>query len=233
MEQHVLSVFRRTANTGRMARHGGRFLSAKEAVAAIEFALVAPLLVVLFAGAIELHNFLRVSRLLEAAADSVAGAVANRRSIKDNDLFIDYKAVAPLFPPAVAAGGERFFEQMTYRISHVAMKPTVNGCAVDCTYTGELAWTWFPRITETPLTCGAFSPGSIAVAPVGRTLPVDFFGPASVIVVEFGFDYQPLFGTSFMQPFRLSAKSFSAARFAQGYIKAATSTQAITICPGY
>lgn len=228
MEEHVLTSARR-----RKPHRLARFVRAREAVAAIEFALVAPLLLVLFAGAIELHNFLRVSRLLEAAADSVAGMVANRRSIKDNDLFVDYKALAPLFPPAVAQGGDRFDEQVSYRISHVAMKPTVAGCAVDCTYTGELAWTWFPRVTDTPLTCGSFGAGPIATAPAGRTLPADFFGPASVVIVEFGFDYRPLFGASFMQPFRLSAKSFTAARFAQGYIKAAAGTQSATICPGY
>lgn len=70
------------APTGRI----GRFLSHQKGMAAVEFALIAPVLLFLYLGATDLTQALAIDRKLGLFASTVSDLVAQEKGISNNDI---------------------------------------------------------------------------------------------------------------------------------------------------
>lgn len=71
---------------GRMRRAFGNFARAKRGVAAVEFAFVAPIMIVLFIGTLELSNSISTSRKLSRLSSTLADLITQGQRLTTSDV---------------------------------------------------------------------------------------------------------------------------------------------------
>lgn len=214
-----------------------KFLKSQKGVAAIEFALLMPLLLVLMLGSFELQRYLRIERRLSLTAQNIAAIVAQREMVRDSDINLDFDSAIHTFPAASEEPPTIWHHVLVHQISSVVFAPTTTSCTTNCTYTAHLTWNW-PYYTRSfglgnlRRACGALTPAPQGAAATGSTLPAALFGPGSLIVVDLRYRFRPLFGSTFIPEIILSRQGYANARFATPYIKA-NNAWATTVCPGF
>jgi Flp pilus assembly protein TadG len=82
-----------------MLRRIADFLKAKEGLAAIEFAFIAPVLVVFLLGSVEISNALECRQKVTNLASSAADLVAQTASVSANDMTNIFNAVTDIMYP--------------------------------------------------------------------------------------------------------------------------------------
>jgi len=87
-----------------MLRLLARFRRAKDGLAAVEFAMLAPVLVALFLGSIELCNALNCQQKVGGMASTAADLVAQETAVARGDLSNVYSAVNSIVYPFSTAG---------------------------------------------------------------------------------------------------------------------------------
>ena len=83
-----------------------RFLGAQSGVAAVEFALVAPMMLIVFFGTVEATNLMTAKRRVTNAAATTADIAAQATQIFDNDVTEIFTAVSSVMTPFDAANAE-------------------------------------------------------------------------------------------------------------------------------
>lgn len=83
----------------RMARAGVRLARCQKGVAAIEFAMIVPIMFLLFVGSVEFSQAITVDRRVTQVASSTADLVARERSITTSDLEGIMQIVDELMAP--------------------------------------------------------------------------------------------------------------------------------------
>ena len=180
-----------------------RFALAQNGVAAIEFALLLPLLILMMLGSVELQRYMRIKRQLSLAAENIAAIVAQRQSSDLTKLNFDFDAAYHLFPPAREAAD----------------------------------WNWPSYDTGFGLgnmrrQCGTLNGAATGATATGANIPAAMFGPGSVVIVDLGYRFTPLFGSSLIAPIDLFRQGYANARFATPYIN--FPNQGLTVrCTGY
>jgi Flp pilus assembly protein TadG len=173
------------------------FLRSRRGVAALEFALIAPLLIALFLGGFELTRYMNAIRRITYLANSVAEMIAQNTtgSVNMVDIQFAQDSTMLIFPQVLSDSkgkGIPWGNDMTVDISAVDFTPTVSGCTSNCTYTAKVHWsTAGYRPCSAPL-----SAVSDTAAPTATTLPSDVFGPGSLIVVDVVYTYTPVVATN-------------------------------------
>ncbi len=119
-----------------------------------EFAILFPILLTILTGANELTRWVRARQHMEDYATMVAydvaglpvpilGASQSVSAYNLNELIERIGLVAPeLVTPGVAAWNPNRTNYLGVTISMVAMAPTTAACQFNCTYSGQLAWTF-------------------------------------------------------------------------------------------
>jgi Flp pilus assembly pilin Flp len=215
-----------------------QFIRAQTGVAAIEFALLLPLLIVMMLGSFELQRYLRIERQLTLTAENIAAMVAQRQSIENNyDFNFALNVAIHTFPAGHDEPPKHWWHVIVHQISGVIFTPTVAGCTKNCTYAANLTWSWPTYNTAFGLDalrrqCGPITPAPDSAPPTGATLPASMFGPGSMIVVDLRYQFKPLFGSAFMPKIILSRRGYANARFASPYLKA-VGDYSLLNCPGY
>jgi Flp pilus assembly protein TadG len=110
----------------RMASLTRRFVRDREGVGAIEFAILFPILVMLYLGAFEITVGLSVSKRTSRAAGSVADIVTQQQSVTKSSLTDIAKAVPAIFAP--------------YDSSNMVLK--VTAVQVDGGSNATVLWSW-------------------------------------------------------------------------------------------
>lgn len=141
-----------------------RVLRARGGVAAVEFALIAPLLILFLFGLVEATEVLNANRRVENVAASMADVVARDTIVDNADISDLWQAIEPLMFPDTANG-------FSARITSVVIQSATQA---------EVGWS---------RARGAMS----AATPGGPfTLPSDLMTPGtSVIVAEVRYAYVP------------------------------------------
>jgi Flp pilus assembly pilin Flp len=215
-----------------------KFIRAQTGVAAIEFALLLPLLILIMLGSFELQRYLRIERQLTLTAENIAAMVAQRQSIENDVLNLDYDIAYHTFPAARDEPPKLWWHVLVHQISGVIFTPTVAGCTKNCTYAANLTWNWPTYDTGFGLgalrrQCGPITPTPDSAQPTGATLPASMFGPGSMIAVDLRYEFKPLFGSMFMPTIILSRRGYANARFASPYLKIVAGGSSLLRCPGY
>jgi Flp pilus assembly protein TadG len=91
-----------------------RFLRAREGVSAVEFALLAPVLIVMYFGLAELSQAFMAQRRTQHTASTIGDLVAQARSVSSSDLTDIFTIGKLVMKPFTTTG-------MTQRISSVTM----------------------------------------------------------------------------------------------------------------
>ena len=163
----------------RIKKSWRRFSRAKEGLAALEFALLAPLMIMLLLTSIELINLLQTNRRVENTAASLADVISRDTEISNSELTGLWTAV----------------EQLLYPSNYVGVDLRIVSISIQSDGTGRVAWSEVCGIdaggycgdsTFTPLTSGSTVQSS--------DLPATNTPGSSLIRVDIAYDYSPILG---------------------------------------
>lgn len=156
-----------------------RFARAKDGTAAVEFALLAPLMVVVLFGSIELINLLQANRRVENTAISLADVISRDTEVDDDEIDGVWAAVAPLMFPSAAVG-------MDLRVTSISLDQDGNA---------EVVWSEVCGVQNSGQ-CGASSYAQLneGASVSSSDLPQSNTPGSSLIRVETTFLYRPLIG---------------------------------------
>ncbi len=181
----------------------------RSGVAAIEFALVAPMLVITIAGLYDLTTaFVAWKRVALAAqaideiATSLAATVKGTNQLNLDQATKSASAIYAYLPKTLAAAPPPY----GVVISSIVMQPTVYTCTIGCTYLPHVAWSGVYEGSGTLRPCDVtpgvkdvtygtpsilFVPNTASQNPY--TLPTDLQGVAPLLVVDVNYTYIPMF----------------------------------------
>jgi Flp pilus assembly protein TadG len=91
-----------------------RFLSAKDGMAAVEFAMLAPVLVAMFLGSIELTDALACKQKVTGMAATAADLVAQETSVSSSDISNVFSAINSIVYPYPVSGLKIVITSLTY-----------------------------------------------------------------------------------------------------------------------
>jgi Flp pilus assembly protein TadG len=180
----------------RLQRVIGRFGRANDAVAAVEFALVLPLMLTMYVGASELSQLINIDQRVTVIAGTTGDLVSREKGEVTADDLTDYFQAATAILSPFSTG---------------SLKQTVTLVAVDPT-TGKVTVKWSQGYNGGR----TFSTGDF---PVSHTLPaqmVSLVQSASVpymVISEASYSFTPLLGLFFNHSFLLYHQSFYLPRY--------------------
>lgn len=185
----ALAMFRRLIVKSRL------FGRAQEAVAAVEFAMILPLLLTLYMGSAELSQLINVDQRITVIAGTVGDLVARSNGeVTATDLSDYFQAATAVISPFPTSSLQQVVTLVYVKsdgTTQIKWSKTLNGTA----YTTNAAYS-----TTHPI------PSTLTNAVKGTTSPY-------VVVGEAQYTYQPLLGFFFKTPFTLYHQSFYLPRY--------------------
>jgi len=155
-------------------------VSDRRGMAAVEFALILPLMIAMYFGALELTDALTVNRRVTLATQTVADLVAQSSVITDSDMADVFAATEAVLAP--------------YDASNLQMR--VTSVVADTNNNTKVAWSdgynMSPRAVN-----------STIALPAGLTS-----GGDSVIYAEVSYTYMSLLGEYFTSPFTFTDEAY-------------------------
>lgn len=174
---------------------------------AVEFAFVAPVLLLLLLGGFDLGRFILATQRVQAVANSVAEMIAETPAsssalqpgdgvVSANDLNFYMNSAMFTFPdvlPIANAAGTNWWNLLSVQLSSIEFVAQPAGCTSACTYVAKVVWSSGAR------TCGSTI---VSVSDTNTysptTLPADLFQPGSVIVVDVSYTWTPTIGSAYL-----------------------------------
>ena len=217
-----------------LARNGLRaFASARTAAGAVEFALATPILIALLCGGFELTRYIRANRQLTTASTAVAGMIAQNTSgsVNDTDLLFFRDAIMIAYPDVLADAAALkvpWTSDIQVTMSSVNFSQIDATCKSSCKYQAKVAWSGGTnaRPCSTPLTSA-----SDDAQPSKTTLPLDTFGPGTLIVVDIVYNYRPIVAAQLLRPMMLSRSFYIQPRYVSSIAYSPSGTNYAINCP--
>lgn len=175
-----------------------RFFRRADGITAIEFALVAPVLILLLLGAFELSRFVWLEVKVDRAAVSLGDLLARQDSVDETSVSSLFDAAGLLISPFPTAGSSRIIFTSISPTSGQDPTPVINW---QRSGGGTLAET--SRIAP----CGSGQKVTLPTGTVSSDIPV-------VIVTEVFYSYTPVTGQGVMAPSTIYRSSFFSPRIA-------------------
>jgi Flp pilus assembly protein TadG len=224
-----------------MSKSLAKFKFCDAGLAAVEFAVALPLLLVVLLGFFEFDRYVTMTRKLETTAASIAGIITQSQSgiITPVDVTFAQDATVVLFPAVLADSvrkGVSWSNDIAISMSSIVFSKANPTCSSNCSYNAQVAWSSGPKTASRP--CNTLlQPVPDAQQPSPTTLASDAFGPVPVMAVDLSFNYTPLFAASLMPPLTIKRSAFMQPRYTMGaaYLKysVAGGDSLVTTCPGF
>ena len=186
-------------------------LSDNRAVSAIEFAIIAPILVMLSLVGMDVGRYVYAAEQISRVANTVAQIITSKSAvgptglitIDDADLQSVHDSAQVVFPDILADSerqGVIWDSLIAINIASISFTAGPGGCTTNCTtYTPLVRWTG----VSNPRACGAsFTPMVDSHSPDPALLPDDMYPPAgangpnnrtgNIIVVDIAYTYRPV-----------------------------------------
>lgn len=144
-----------------------RFGRDRRGVSAIEFAMIAPLMITIYLGGVEVTQAVAVNRKTTIVARTVADLVAQSTNVSDADMKDILAASAAVASPYAKAN----------------LKVTVSSIMIDAAGKAAISW------SDSSVTGGARKKGDVVVLP-----PALAVANSSLIWGEVSYNYKPMFG---------------------------------------
>lgn len=236
-----------------------QFWSARQAIAATEFALVLPILVILMLGSVEAARLIISVQRVTQVATTIVEMLSQTQAQNPNetgtgipwsvtyiDLDFAIESTMVIFPQILqdaAQKGISWNNDISISTAGVLFTPNPTTCTSNCSYIANVVWNSGPN----KRTCGvALTAVPDTSVPSKTTLPTDVF-PAgappggSIIVVDILYNYTPIFGLGFFGTIPIARSAYLAPRYVQpgatpGYIQYYTASGDDGIgaeCPKY
>lgn len=202
----------------------------KRGVAAVEFALILPLMLLLYLGTAELTQGIMASRkstlVARALSDLVAqlAAGSNMTDAEATNVFNAATAIMAPFPTTT-------LKMTVTSVEFVANSARANG------YDAKPRWT-IVRNGGTARQCAVLSPVANTDAPASNKMPNGMYGSGSIIVADVSYTYDPPFGgavlswSSAQSVMTMSQTTYMRPRN-QTLIAMPVAATGGTICPSY
>lgn len=181
----------------------------QNAVAAVEFALVATFLFTLMVGGLELTNRIAAYRGVNQAAYSVAQIISEEPeppgTTNYEDLQMAHDSAMLVFPQALAAAGNQgttWNKVVSITISEAVMTKTDPSCARNCSYNAQIAWTWGDA--KRPCSTNLTATSNDSSATTTATLPPDAFSVGAAVIVDVAYTYNPVFLSNLLGPTKIT-----------------------------
>lgn len=208
-----------------------RFRDGTDAISAVEFAIIFPVVIILMLGGTQLVTYINAVRKVEAVASSVSEQLSQvydpsnpaATTVKVNavDLHFAYDQTMVIFPyvmkDAARQGLSSWGQDITVDLASVNFIKNNNNCAgqydQSTCYTATVVWTTtgLPGTNSRP--CGIQTPTSSSY-PNSKTLPSNIFGAGSVIAVDVVFNFKPAFGGKYFGSQRIARSVYVQPRYA-------------------
>jgi Flp pilus assembly protein TadG len=216
-----------------------RLIADRRAVAAVEFALLLPVLVVITLSLTDVTNAVITWWRLSAAANAIArigtsyaATESNTNSLSTSQATTASTAIFAVIPGLTTAP----LSQYGVTLSSVVMTPTVAGCTSNCTYTANTAWSVVAQGTAgTARSCGTLGAAANDASATISTLPPDAFSSSPLLVVDVTYDFIPLFTNLFGVKLKWMETAYMAPRTGTDadWIQLTGAQAAQAQCPGY
>jgi Flp pilus assembly protein TadG len=216
-----------------------QFWGARQAIAAVEFALVLPLLVVLMLGSVETARLITFARRVTLDATTVVEMLTQNGTGTVNyvDLHFSVDSTMVIFPQILqdaAQKGISWKNDISVSIASVVFTPNPSTCTSNCSYIANVVWNSGPNNNKR--TCGVpLVSAPDTSSPSKTALPADVFGPGSIVVVDIVFSYTPIFGLGLFGTVPIARSAYLSPRYVP-LIKYAVISGDDGIgaeCPGY
>ena len=172
--------------------------NSRAGVAGLEFALVSPILLVLFLGTIDLSDALLTARRMSLAAGSIAEiATTSSAQTQALNVLTDVQAwqattAAFAFFPGWTAKVSR--QTFAITVSAVVFTATPADCTQNCAYTAKIIWSVANNLGVAKLrACGPITMVPNTSPTTYDTLPAGDFGATSLLVADVSYTFQPTF----------------------------------------
>lgn len=177
-----------------LAKWASRFRAAENGVAAVEFALILPVMLLLYIGMVEGSTLISMDRKVQTVSGAVGDLVARSNGTISTDTVNDYVKIA----------GGIMTPYPTNTLLQIVTQVYVDN-------TGKATVDWSRRyVGQVPQSSGVYAKGS------SYTLPAEFLAISKgqyVIVTECGLSYSPLYGIVFDKAIKLYRENFYIPRF--------------------
>ncbi len=210
----------------------------RRGAAAVEFALVTPVLVVVAMSLTDVSNAVITWWRLSAAAGAIARMATTFAATTTNTNVLTLQqaatastAVYALVPTLATAPASSY----GVVISSVVMTPKVPGCVANCTYVANTAWSAALQGVATTRPCGQLSAVPDGQPSTLTTLPTDAFTSAPVVVVDITYDFLPLFNNLFGGGLQFTETAYMPPRTGDDseWTRLTGPNAASAQCPGY
>lgn len=230
-----------------------RFLRAEGAVAAIEFALIVPILLLLLLAGIQIVLYINASRKVAQVARSISQMISQAKpptnsstaTVNAQDLHFSYDSTMVIFPFVMGDAKRQnvsWWADISINYASIAFTQTSATCNdptdQSACYTANVVWTSTgtaqPYGTNYRPCTPAQLPADNTAPPSRSTLPRSVFGPASLIVIDVVFNFTPTFGAKFVPSVKIARSAYVQPRYATLVNYDTTNSDGIaTKCPGY
>jgi hypothetical protein len=198
-----------------------RFARDARGVAAVEFIMVATVLIMLCFGGFDFGRFVVSAQRVEAVSYNLSqmlsqtpvssAAVDNGDGVVSDATIAWYENSAMvIFPEALA---DSFAQQtpwttiLSVNMTSLKFVPNSTTCGSSCTYTPKVVWTTGNRPCNT-----TFIKVADANPASPTTLPTDIYGPSPEIVVDVTYTFKPTVGATWLPTMTMSRTTYMAPR---------------------
>ena len=160
-------------------------------IAAVEFALILPLMILLYFGSAELTQGIMADRKMTLVARSLADLVAQQQS----GVAMTDATMTSIFGAATAIMNPFGVTSLKMSVSAVEF---VTNAAATYGFDAKVRWNKLGPQGGTARSCAKLTPVSNSAAPTPTTLPNGLYSSGSLIIADVSYQYTPRFGGSLL-----------------------------------
>ena len=192
-----------------------KFCRNERGVSALEFALFAPVFIVLLLLGVDTTRFVFATRQVEDVAATIGQMISVEQDGQVNyvDLQFYHDSAMVMFPQVLADAAQQskaWGNDIGISMASIQFTPSSTSCTTNCTYVPKVLWTG----GTTPRSCKTLPTSTADTAPPSSTtLPASAYGAGSIIIVDVTFNFRPTIAPQFMTTIPILRSYYVAPRY--------------------
>lgn len=187
------------------------FLRARDGISIVEFALVAPVMILLFLGSIDVGRAVSASNRVSYVSATIGELVSQATDKLTPDQIDGFIALAPLINPDILrygrqTGNTNIASLSKITVSSVTFTKTSATCTVGCVYVGAVVFSRTNSGTVRP--CGLITAAPDGSAGTPTSVPTSLYGPDSLVVIDVEIPFKPILISSLPLPTSFKSTSY-------------------------
>jgi Flp pilus assembly protein TadG len=209
------------------ARRLGRlFRKDRRGIAAIEFAIGAPMMLILLLMGVDTSRYLMATKRIDSVAATIGQMISVNQngSVTDMDLQFYRDSAMVIFPQVLS---DSYAQNISWTSDIGITMTGVSFTKQGSVYVPKVIWTG----GSNPRSCTAtMTAAPDTAAPSATTLPTDVFAAGMLIVVDVTFSFRPTIAPSFMKKLKIARSYYLSPRYVPTIAYSAGTTPFATNC---